>query len=292
MSTFHRKLIPVFLLLLALFGEADGSRPAGEYKFDSPSVLFLGTNRPNTAHPQSRAVRYEMLPRDAALSILSTADHDWDSPEVMSYGANTEKERSLISGEKQHIRRSGKRLSITPASGSPIIFTNWSDPGGPQREGDDVKYFYAGRFGRFEYYRVEDRLEHDSPGSYLINPTSGKMAYAHHGDDIVALSPDKVHLLVFNPLNLQEDRALTVASLSADGPTVELRCVFNKRNSYGLTMSFKGWRDPNSFDIVFNFKESSVEPIPVHIELVQEGYVVAVPDRLRLENEIGFLCGR
>ena len=291
MSTFHGRLIAAFLLLLALLGEADGSRPAGEYKFDSPSVLFLGTNRPNTAHPQSRLVRYYTLSRDAALSILSTSDHDWDSPDVMSYGANTEKERSLISGEKQRVRRHGKRLTISPAAGSPITFTNWSDPGGPQREGDGAKYFYAGRFGRFEYYRVEDRLEHDSPGSYLINPGSGKMAYAHHGDDIAALSPDNVHLLVFNPLNLQKHLALTVASLSTDGPTVELRCVFNKPNSYGVTMSFKGWRNANSFDIVFNFKESSVDPIPVHIELVQEGYIVAVPDRLRLENEIGFMCG-
>lgn len=292
MSTFHRGLIPAFLLLLALLGEADGSRPAGEYKFDSPYVLFLGTNRPNTAHPKSRPVRYNILPRDAALAILSSSDHDWDSPDVMSYGANTEKERALIFGERQRIRRSGKRLTITPASGPPITFTNWSDPGGPQREGDGAKYFYAGRFGRFEYYRVEDRLEHDSPGSYLINPANGKMAYAHHGDDIAALSPDKVHLLVFNPLNLQEHRALTVASISADGPTVELRCVFNKRNSYDVSMSFKGWRNPNSFDIVFNFKKSSVEPIPVHIEMAQKGYVVAVPDGLRLENEIGFMCGQ
>jgi len=128
MSTFRCRLIPAFVLLLALLGEADGSRPAGEYKFDSPSVLFLGTNRPNTAHPQSRPVRYDRLPHDAALAILSSSDHDWDSPDVMSYGANTEKERALISGEKQRVRRSGKRLTITPASGLPITFTNWSDP--------------------------------------------------------------------------------------------------------------------------------------------------------------------
>jgi hypothetical protein len=291
MSTFRSRLVPAFLLLFALLGEADGSRPAGEYKFDSPSVLFLGTNRPNTSHPQSRPVRYEILSRDAALAILSASDHDWDSPEVMSYGANTEKERALIAGEKQRVRRSGKRLTITPASGSPITFTNWSDPGGPQREGDGAKYFYAGRFGRLKYYRVEDRLEHDSPGSYLINPANGNTAYTHHGDDIAALSPDNVHLLVFNPLNLQEHRALTVASLSADGPTVELRCVFKGRNSYDVSISFKGWRNPSSFDIVFNSKDPSVEPIPVHIEQMQEGYVVAVPDRLRLENEFGFMCG-
>ncbi len=291
MSTFHSRLIPVFLLLLALLGQADG-RPAGEYKFESPSVLFLGTNTPNTAHPQSRPVRYEILPRDAALTILSSPDHDWNSPDVMSYGANKEKERALITGEKQHVRRSGKRLAITPASASPITFTNWSDPGGPQSEGDGAKYFYAGRFSRFKYYRVEDRLEHDSPGSYLINPRSGKMAYVHHGDDIAALSPDNVHLLVFNPLNLQQHRTLIVTTFSADGPTVELRCVFNKSNSYDVTMSFKGWRNTSSFDIVFNFKESSVEPIPVHIELAHETYTVAVPDRLRLENEIGFMCGQ
>jgi hypothetical protein len=291
MSTFHSRIVPTLLLLLALLGEANGSRPAGEYKFDNPSVLFLGTNRPNTAHPRSRPVRYEVLSRDTALAILSASDHDWDSPDVMSYGANTEKERPLISEERQRVRRSGKYLIITPASGLPITFTNWSDPGGPQREGDGAKYFYSGRFGRLKYYRIEDRLEHDSPGSYLINPANGKMAYTHHGDDIAALSPDNVHLLVFNPLNLQEHRALTIAALSADGPTVELRCVFNRRNRYDVSMSFKGWRNPNSFDIVFNFKEPSVEAIPVHIELVQEGYVVAVPDRLRLETEIGFMCG-
>jgi len=292
MSTFRYRFIPAFLFLLALHGQAYGGRPAGEYKFDSPTVLFLGTNRANTAPPQSLSVRYDILSRDAALAILSVAEHDGDSPDVMQYGANTEKEHALISREKQRVRRSGKHLTITPASGSPITFTNWSDPGGPQREGDGAKYFYAGRFSHFNYYRVEDRLEHDSPGSYLINPASGKMAYTHHGDDIAALSPDNVHLLVFNSLNLQEDRALTVASLSTDGPTVELRCVFNKRNSYDVSMSFKGWRNPNSFDIVFNFKESSFKPIPVHIELIHEGYVVAVEDRLRLENEVGFICGR
>ena len=291
MFTFYGRLVPVFLLLLAMLGEAHGGRPAGEYKFDDPAVLFLGTSRPNTAHPQSRPVRYDTLSDDAALAILSASDHDWDSPDVMSYGANTEKERALISGEKQHVRRSGKRLTITPASGPPVVFTNWSFPGGPQREGDGAKYFYAGRFGSLNYYRVEDRLQHDSPGSYLINPTNGKTAYAHHGDDIAALSPDNVHLLVFNPLNLQPHRALTVVSLSADGPTVDLRCVFDKANSYDVSMSFKGWRGPDSFDIVFNFKEASVRPIPVRIELTQEGYVVAVPDRLRLENELGFICG-
>jgi|GEM_PF-4015152 len=96
MSTFHIRLIPAFLLLLILLGEADGSRPAGEYKFDNPSVLFLGTNRPNTAHPQSHLVRYVLLPRNAALAILAAPDHDWDSPEVVSYGANTEKNSLLL----------------------------------------------------------------------------------------------------------------------------------------------------------------------------------------------------
>ena len=292
MFTFYVRLIPAFLILLAFLGEADGSRPAGEFKFDSPSVLFLGTNRPNTAPPLSRSVRYDILPADAARAVLSASDHDWDSPDVMSYGADTKKERALISAEKQHVHRSGKQLTIILATGTPITFTNWSDPGGAQREGDGAKYFYAGRFGSLKYYRVEDRLEHDSPGSYLINPANGKMAYVHHGDDIAAMSPDNVHLLVFNPLNLQPHRALTVASLSAGGPTVELRCVFNKTNSYDVSMSFKGWRNPNSFDIVFNFNGPSPGPVPVRIDLAQEGCVVAVPDRLRLENEIGFICGQ
>lgn len=291
MSASPGRIIPALLLVFALLGEADCARPADEYKFDSPAVMFLGTNRPNTAHPQSRPVRYDTLSPHAALAILSASGQDLDSPQVMSYGANTEKERALISGEGTRVRRSGKSLTIIPASGSPVTFTNWSDPGDSQREGDGAKYFYAGRFGLFKYYRVEDRLEHDSPGSYLINPVSSKMAYAHHGDDIAALSSNKTHLLVFNPLNLQEHRALTVTSLTAEGPTIELRCVFNKKNTYDASLSFKGWRNSDSFDIVFNFNKPSVEPIPVHIELFQEGWVISVPDRLRLEAEFGFVCG-
>ena len=292
MSRFSSSIILALLLFFVLLCRADGGRPAGEYKFESPNVMFLGTNRPNTVHPQASTVHYDTLSPLASSAILSSSDHDWDSPDVMSYGANAEKERILISREGQRVRRSGKSLTITPASGSPITFTNWSEPGGSQREGDGAKYFYAGRFGRFEYYRIEDRLEHDSPGSYLINPVSGKMAYVHHGDDIAALSPDNVLLLVFNPLNLQEQRALTVASLAADGPTIELRCVFEKRNSFEVTMSFKGWRDSKSFDVVFNFNKPSVEPMPVHIKLLQERWVVTVPDRVRLETELGFVCGR
>ncbi len=293
MSALSIRYALVLMLFFALLGEAAGSRPAGEYKFDSPSVLFLGTNRPNTAHPQSRPVRYEKLSTETASSILALPDHDLDSSELMSYGANAQKERVLISQESQKVHRSGEKLTIVSEAGQPIIFTNWSDPGDSRHEGDGAKYFYAGRFGRLKYYRIEDRLEHDSPGSYLINPSSGKMAYVHHGDDIAALSPDNVHLLVFNPLNLQEDRALTVASLSAEGPSVELRCIFNKSNTYEVSVSFKGWRDSKSFDIVFNFNKSGGEPIPVNIKLSQNsGWVISVPNRSRLEAEFGFVCGQ
>ncbi len=291
MSTFHVRIILALLLPMVLLGRAEGSRPADEYKFDSPSVMFLGTNRANTVQSQSRPVRHDLLSPHSARAILSASDHDQDSPGVMTYGANAKKEVTLISREGRSVQRSGKRLTVIPASGSPITFINWSEAGGPQREGDGAKYFYAGRFGRFEYYRVEDRLEHDSPGSYLINPVTGKMAYVHHGDDIAALSPDNVHLLVFNPLNLQRNRALTVASLSADGPAIELRCIFNKDNSYDAGISFKGWRNSRSFEVVFKFSNPSVEPIPVHFELSEEGWLVAVPDRLRLETEFGFICG-
>jgi len=291
LHTFRISVIPVFLILLTLLSRADGSRPADEYKFDSPSVMFLGTNRANTVHPQSRPVRYNDLSPQAASAILSASDHDLDSPDLMSYGANAEKEGLAISKEGQRVRRSGEKLSITPASGPAITFTNWSDAGDSRREGDGAKYFYTGRFGRFAYHRVEDHLEHDSPGSYLINPANGKMAYVHQGDDIAALSPDNVHLLVFNPLNLQKDRALTVASLGADGPAIELRCVFNKDNGYEMGMSFKGWRNSDSFEVVFKSSKPSFEPIPIHVEYVRGGWVIAVPNRFRLEAELGFECG-
>ncbi len=292
MYALFARIIPALLFFFVLLGEAAGGRPAGEYKFDSPNVLFLGTNRPNTTHPKSRPVRYGILSLDEAAAIMALPDKDLDSPELMSSGANSKKERLLISLEGRRVRRSGKRLAILPSSGPAVTFTDWSDPGGPQREGDGARYFYAGRFGGFKYYRVEDRLVHDSPGSYLINPISGKTAYVHHGDDVAALSPDNVHLLVFNPLNLQTHHALTVASLAADGPSVELRCIFNKSNDYDVTMSFKGWRDSRSFDIVFKFTKPSVELVPVHIELMRDGWTVSAADRLRLETVLGFVCGR
>jgi hypothetical protein len=285
-------VVGIASIFFAISGSALGAGKTAEEKFlfRSPAVLFLGTNSPATAQPPDLPVRHETLSPEAAKTIVSAPSHSWESPGMLSAGAPVEDEKTLISREGRSVRRTGKTLTVTPSAAEPVVFKNWSAPAGPGREGDGAAYSYAGRFGRHRYYRVDDSLQHDAPGSYFISPTSGKTAYVHHGGDISALSPDGDLLVVFNPLNLNPKHALTVAALGPDGLSVELRCIFTKFNSRA-EMAFKGWQGPKTFAVVLS-RRAAADALPVRMERAGQSWVVAAPDRAALEQDFGFVCGR
>src|SRR5262249_57595272 len=74
--------------------------------------------------------------------------------------------------------------------GKPIVFTDWSVAPRRTREGDAETFIYAGTLAGSHYHRVEVRYGHDSPGSLLVNPASGKTAYVHNGGNGVAAPPN------------------------------------------------------------------------------------------------------
>ncbi len=163
-------------------------------------------------------------------------------------------------------------------------------PGRDVPRHDGEKFLYAGRLSGSGYHRVEVRYGHDSPGSFLINPFSGKTAYAHNGSDVAVLSPSGERLLVFDTLN--PPFALAVASLSKTGPTIEVQCRFAPR-TVRVRAGFSGWRDDTAFELVFTPAATTpVAPaaIPARVEMTGGRWVVFTPES-RLQQELpGFAC--
>jgi hypothetical protein len=116
------------------------------------------------------------------------------------------------------------------------------------REGDAETFIYAGTLPESHYHRVEVRYSHDAPGSFLVNPTTGKTAYAHNGGNVVAATPNGLRLAVCETLNAPY--SLVVAALDAQGPAVEVRCRVDA-GAARVTGAFCGWRDNTAFEVQF-----------------------------------------
>jgi len=157
-------------------------------------------------------------------------------------------ERQLLDSTRGRVHRAGPRLSITPARGQPIVFNDWSAATTRTREGDAETFVYAGTLAASHYHRVEVRYGHDAPGAFLVNPATGRTAYAHNGSHVVAATSNGLRLAVFDTLNAPYP--LVVARLDASGPAVEVRCRVDA-GATRLTGAFCGWRDDTSFDVRF-----------------------------------------
>jgi len=116
------------------------------------------------------------------------------------------------------------------------------------REGDSETFIYAGTLAGSHYHRVEVRYGHDAPGSFLVNPVTGKTAYAHNGGNVVAATPNGLRLAVFETLN--EPYPLVIAALDAPGPAIEVRCLVDA-GAARVTGAFCGWRDNIAFEVRF-----------------------------------------
>jgi hypothetical protein len=151
---------------------------------------------------------------------------------------------------------------ITPARGKPIVFTDWFVTTRRTREGDAETFIYAGTLAGSLYHRVEVRYGHDSPGSFLVNPATGKTAYAHNGGNVVAATPNGLRLAVFDTLNAPYP--LVVAALDAQGPAAEVRCLVDA-GAVRVTGAFCGWRDNTAFEVQFTSKRgpSSMSSVAV-----------------------------
>src|SRR5262249_31085447 len=198
------------------------------YQFAAPGVTDLRRREASSPAATTRDVPREALDANAADEIRRRTDCGADGPwqlailDVDDRHARAVEPR-LLSSARNSVHRAGTRLVITPARGKPVVFTDWSMATSRTREGDAEMFIYAGTLAGSHYHRIEVRYGHDAPGSFLVNPVTGKTAYAHNGGNVVAETPNGLRLAVFETLNAPYP--LVVAALGAPGPAVEVRCL-------------------------------------------------------------------
>jgi hypothetical protein len=275
----------VACLVVAL--PALGAAPDRGVRFDSPQVLDLAVV------PEKFAG--EVLPVAALLvteadSMLQAASSEWlsdiEDPSncaaAQDCGGGTEPE--AVAAEASHVERVGPRLRIVPAQGDPVMFVDWSQPATSEADGDEEGHIYRGRLPGSGYHRVVVEFGHDAPGSFLVNPANGRIAFVHEGADAVVPAPDGLHLVTFNADN--PPLSLRVAALDASGPTLELSCVAQATEPRAEP-ALLGWRDARSFGLTVDFGDDEREIL----RFSREGaaWSVAASDPARLAA-IGFEC--
>jgi len=294
-SRTHRlHLILAASALLASATFAAGRDTARGQRFSSPGVLDLAQ------HAQllkGKAIPVDALDAGLAQQILAAPTLDQEhatlpfSDYLFACPAESktcvaQHEQNLIAASTGVVRREQLRLVIKPASARAVTYIDWAEPTTKTADGDSETHWYLGTLPGSGFHQVEVQFGHDAPGSFLINPKNGKTAFVHSGSDIVALSPDKMRLVTFNPDNAP--LTLRVAALDESGPRIEVECT--AREDDRATAQFKGWRNAHGFDLLVQPEKSgATESISLRVAQSNGTWSVAVADAKRLA-ESGFVC--
>jgi len=296
-------------LVTATMSVANSSSDDKGVRFNSAGVLDLADRSQKIS--AGRPVAVVDLPADDAAGIFAAAEQGDAQPGLRfsddefgcakpSRKCSLEHERTSLQAARGTAKREGKRLTILPADGGPVVFIDWKVAATKSADGDDETHWYLGRMLDLSlsstaglppggnYHRVEVQFGHDAPGNFLINPQNGKLAFVHNGADIAVPSPDAKLLVTFNTLN--PPPSIRVAALDAAGPRLALQCE-TVESGTPVTPVFKGWHDARSFDLVFEIGGQSKSMVRLAMRLTRSGaaWEVAAGDRARV-TQIGFAC--
>ncbi len=299
----YRSLYIAAAAFLALVIGLAAPCPAEEkMSADSPGVANLSGYLKDAKHPllSNAPAKTDQLALDAARQILRLPQLGRSDPKVVSisdmYAPKSEPAR--IEADKAAISRDGQTLTVKPESGPPVVFKDWSLPATDQSEGDARHFMYLGKAAHNGFYRVEALYQHDSPGSFFVNPKNGKTLYAHNGVDTVAISPDGKRMLVLND-GINPPFALLVANVGCDEPAVEIICRGSAASQPGqIAPFFKGWHMSfyPGFDLVLvveqkaSKKETAFAAAPLRFTLQADGWHVSAANAAELERIAGLRC--
>jgi len=287
-----------FLLCLCALGAADAKDKLDKgVQFDSPQVLDLSSW---SVKPTGSAVAVVVLNTSEAKKILAAKSPDEPGPafafsedvygcKPSSSACSQKHEQALTDATHGRVKRAGKHLSVVPANGAPVVFSDWKMPESKAADGDGETHWYLGRLTGSNYERVEVQFGQDAPGDFLINPASGKVAFVHNGSDVAQQSPDSTQLVTFNADN--PPLSLRVAVLDATGPRFGLICAASSNDSKSVP-AFKGWHDAHSFDISLDSQDAHGNMVPgTALRFTQSttGWSLAASDKAQLAR-IGFEC--
>jgi len=299
MPVANKLLLAVALIAPFAASVAANKKVERGLRFDSPGVLDL------SARPLKLPAAHELvtapLVEDAANAILAAPALNEDNPALpfsaTVFGCKEDAaacaqaaERSRIDSNSRRVSRDGKQLVITTIDGPAATFIDWVQPTTKSADGDSETHYYLGRLAGSDYQRVEVQFGHDAPGSFLINPKSGKVAFVHNGGDVVALSQSGWHIVDFAPLD--EQRPLRIAMLDETGPRVELQCALAGHDNK-LDVKLKGWHDQFTLDLELDVPAQATQPparLPVRLMRQPRGtWTLATPDAARFAAS-GYRC--
>jgi hypothetical protein len=265
-------------------------------RFDSPQVLDLSAW---SAKPEGSVVPVTALAASEVEKIYGKTSTDEESGWLKfsddvyackdSNACSQQHEQRLIATENGGVQRRGTHLRIVPAKGAPVAFSDWKIAETRNADGDEESHWYLGRLAGNGYHRVEVQFGQDAPGSFLINPVSGKTAFVHNGSDVIEASPDGLHLVTFNADN--PPLSIRVAALDASGPRFDLICAASKVDD-SIVPAFGGWHDAQVLDIALNSRDTNGKiehRAALRFTLAGTGWTVAESDKTQLDA-IGFVC--
>ena len=263
------------------------------YDSNDPRVLELTSAAKVQPFERGDPVPVGALPADAASAITAAPEIRDSGPGMVPLLDPDDKtayklEKQHIAAEAGAVQRTGKKLVLKTQAGKPIEFVDRKAAPSKNSDADSKTFIYAGRLGAGNYYRVEERFEQGPPGTFLVNPADGSVAFADYGEEVLAASPDGSRLMTV----ATNDLLVTVATLGADGPKVELACHY----SDGPQIAFKGWHGSGAFDLVL----SSVPPsddakpgleVPIRLSLQADAWSLGSSNAAAL-TKWGFVCRR
>jgi hypothetical protein len=271
---------------------AVAGEPAAVVRFDSPGVIDLSAYKLQLHGPEVAA---SALDAAATKEILGATALDQEHATLpfsdYLFGCAAESKTCVAQHEQQVIavagaavRRDKKRLSIKPSAAAAVVFVDWKEPETKTADGDGEIHWYLGALPKNGFHQVEVQFEHDAPGSFLVNPKTGKTAFVHTGSDIVAQSPDGMRLVTFNPDG--SELRLRIVALDADGPRAELECAAGESGKRPA-VAFKGWKNAATFDVVI---EADAKGAASALRFTHDStWHLATSDVARLHT-IGFVC--
>jgi len=251
-------------------------------RFDSPGVLDLAASASAAADRRVETVLLTTADVDAIRVAPIIGADTLPLPVAADvFHCATANRSCLDAGERQALAagaaaRAGELLGVRPAQGATVEFVDWNRPPTTSADGDGETHRYLGRLPGSGYHRVEVEFAHDAPGSFLVNPANGKMAFVHNAADLVAPAPDGRHLVEFNADDAS--RPLRVAALDETGPRLVLSCRFGDH----AALAFKGWHDAASFDLVLTpDRDAANATVPLRIARIGDAWQLRVAEAAR-----------
>lgn len=265
--------------------------------FDSKRVLDLSGALRESAKRKltTRPVDIDSASKQtgSVAAVLERPEVRRGDPDVMAATAQKQGEARRIAARRGAVSRKGVLLVVESRNGEAFRFRDWTKPATQEADGDEESFVYAGMLKGTGYHKVDIHFGHDSPGSFLVHPRSGKLLFVHSEDDLASLSQDRSRLLVMNN-GLNPPFGFLLATLRKDGPAVRLHCL--AEGGRRIIPSFRGWHASPAvgFDLVLVVRleeeQEIYEALPLRFLYLNNEWRALAPEADRLLSATGLTC--